>query len=334
MALEIVGEIFGRVARAIFGSRNERLVRAYRETAEKINALEPQFQRLTDEALRAKTDELRSRLPRDEIAKVCRSYSKRIAAATGQQEQKRLRTELRGLINGYLDPLLPEAFAAAREAAKRTVWLGHAEAPADYHPEIQDRIRLAMRGEASLLDSSTGKPIETFGLYGMRPYDVQLIGAMVLNEGRIAEMATGEGKTLVASLATYLNALAGRPVHIVSTNDYLVRVGREWNEPIFRRLGLSVGAIQAGMDSRERKPQYACDITYGTNNEFGFDYLRDNMKTSRAEQVQGELAYAIVDECDSVLVDEARTPLIISGPAFESTDKYAKADEISRHLRA
>jgi len=334
MALEIVGEIFGRVARAIFGSRNERLVRAYRETAEKINALEPQFQRLTDEALRAKTDELRSRLPRDEIAKVCRSYSKRIAAATGQQEQKRLRTELRGLINGYLDPLLPEAFAAAREAAKRTVWLGHAEATADYHPEIQERIRQAMRGEASLLDSSTGKPIETFGLYGMRPYDVQLIGAMVLHEGKIAEMATGEGKTLVASLATYLNALAGRPVHIVSTNDYLVRVGREWNEPIFRRLGLSVGAIQAGMDSRERKPQYACDITYGTNNEFGFDYLRDNMKTSRAEQVQGELAYAIVDECDSVLVDEARTPLIISGPAFESTDKYAKADEISRHLRA
>jgi len=333
MGVEIVGEIFGRVARAIFGSHNERLVRAYQETAEKINALEPEFQRLTDEALRAKTDELRSRLPRDEIARICRSYSQRIAAATDQQEQKRLRTELRGLINGYLDPLLPEAFAAAREAAKRTVWLGHAEAPADYHPEIQERIRLAMRGEASLLDSSTGKPIETFGLYGMRPYDVQLIGAMVLHEGKIAEMATGEGKTLVASLAVYLNALAGRPVHIVSTNDYLVRVGREWNEPIFRRLGLSVGAIQAGMDSHERKPQYACDITYGTNNEFGFDYLRDNMKTSRAEQVQGELAYAIVDECDSVLVDEARTPLIISGPAFESTDKYAKADEIARHLR-
>ncbi len=334
MGVEIVGEIFGRVARAIFGSRNERLVRAYQETVEKINALEPEFQRLTDEALRAKTDELRSRLPCDEIAKACRASSKRIAAATDQQEQKRLRTELRGLLNGYLDPLLPEAFAVAREVAKRTVWLGHAEAPADYHPEIQERIRQAMRGEASLLDSSTGKPIETFGLYGMRPYDVQLIGAMVLHEGKIAEMATGEGKTLVASLATYLNALSGRPVHIVSTNDYLVRVGREWNEPIFRRLGLSVGAIQAGMDSHQRKPQYACDITYGTNNEFGFDYLRDNMKTSRAEQVQGELAYAIVDECDSVLVDEARTPLIISGPAFESTDKYAKTDEIARHLRA
>jgi preprotein translocase subunit SecA len=334
MGLEIVGEIFGKVARAIFGSRNERLVRAYQETVEKINALEPQFQRLTDEALRAKTDELRSRLPCDEIAKACRTFSKRIAAATDQQEQKRLRTELRGLINGYLDPLLPEAFAAAREAAKQTVWLGHAEAPADYHPEIQERIRQAMRGEASLLDPETGAPVELFGLYGMRPYDVQLIGAMVLHEGKIAEMATGEGKTLVASLAAYLNALAGRPVHIVSTNDYLVRVGREWNEPIFRRLGLSVGAIQAGMDSHERKPQYACDITYGTNNEFGFDYLRDNMKTSRAEQVQGELAYAIVDECDSVLVDEARTPLIISGPAFESTDKYAKADQIARQLRA
>jgi preprotein translocase subunit SecA len=321
------------MARAIFGSRNERLLRAYREAVQQVGALEPEFQRLSDEELRAKTDELRSRLPCDEIARICRSYNQRIAAATDQQEQKRLRTELRGLINGHLDLLLPEAFAAAREAAKRTVWLGHAEAPADYHPEVQERIRQAMRGEASLLDPRTGAPINLEGLYSMRPYDVQLIGAMVLHEGKIAEMATGEGKTLVASLAAYLNALSGRPVHIVSTNDYLVRVGREWNEPIFRRLGLTVGAIQAGMDSHERKPQYACDITYGTNNEFGFDYLRDNMKTIRSEQVQGLLAYAIVDECDSVLVDEARTPLIISGPAFESTDKYATADEIARHLR-
>ena len=168
----------------------------------------------------------------------------------------------------------------------------------------------------------------------MRPYDVQLIAGMVLHEGKIAELATGEGKTLVATLAAYLNALSGHPVHVVSVNDYLVRRDCEWNRPIFRRLGLTVGAIQADMDSQQRQVEYACDITYGTNNEFGFDYLRDNMKTSRAEQVQGELAYAIVDECDSVLIDEARTPLIISGPAFDSTDKYAKADAVARQLKA
>ncbi len=167
----------------------------------------------------------------------------------------------------------------------------------------------------------------------MRPYDVQLIAGMVLHEGKIAELATGEGKTLVATLAAYLNALSGHPVHVVSVNDYLVRRDCEWNRPIFRRLGLTVGAIQADMDSQQRQVEYACDITYGTNNEFGFDYLRDNMKTSRAEQVQGELAYAIVDECDSVLIDEARTPLIISGPAFDSTDKYAKADAVARQLK-
>jgi len=299
MALEIVGEWIGKAARALFGSRNERLVRAYRERAAVINALEPEFQALSDEALLAKTAEFRKRFQAGES----------------------------------LDALLPEAFAAAREAAKRTVWLGHAEAPPDHHPEVQDLIRRAMRGEASLLDAVTGKPVELHGLYGMRPYDVQLIGAMVLHEGKIAQMVTGEGKTLVASLAAYLNTLSGRSVHVVSTNDFLVRVGREWNEPIFRRLGLTVGAIQAHMESRDRQIQYACHITYGTNNEFGFDYLRDNMKTSRAEQVQGPLSYAIVDEVDSVLIDEARTPLIISGPAFESTEKYMKADAVARQLK-
>ena len=298
MALEIVGEWVGKAARLLFGSRNERLVRAYRERVEAINALEPEFQALSDEALLAKTAAFRKR-------------------AAGES----------------LDDLLPEAFAAAREAAKRTIWLGHAEAPPDFHPEVQDLIRKAMRGEASLLDPATGKPVELYGLYGMRPYDVQLIGAMVLHDGKIAQMMTGEGKTLVASLAAYLNTLSGRSVHVVSTNDFLVRMGREWNEPIFRRLGLSVGAIQAQMESADRQVQYACDVTYGTNNEFGFDYLRDNMKTSRAEQVQGPLDYAIVDEVDSVLIDEARTPLIISGPAFESTEKYMKADAVARQLK-
>ncbi len=299
MALEVVVELVSRVARAVFGSRNERLIRDYTEKVAGINALEAEMQALSDEALQAKTAEFRRR------------------HADGES----------------LDDLLVEAFAVAREAAKRTVWLGVEEAPEDHHPEVQQRIRQAMRGEASLIDSSTGNPIDLHGLYGMRPYDVQLIGGMVLHEGKIAEMVTGEGKTLVASLAVYLNALSGRSVHVVSTNDYLVRVGRLWNLPIFRRLGLTVGAIQADMDSTQRQTEYACDITYGTNNEFGFDYLRDNMKTRRAEQVQGELAYAVVDECDSVLIDEARTPLIISGPAFESTEKYAKADAVARQLR-
>jgi preprotein translocase subunit SecA len=317
MALEVLTEIFGKAARAIFGSRNERLLRRYWQRVEAINALEAEYEALSDEALLAKTEEFRGRLPRREVEKTFRRYREWIDAATDQREYVRLKQELRDAVNRQLDPLLAEAFAAAREASKRCVWLGHEEAPADYHPDVQARVRQAMRGEAGLVDPATGKPIELHGLYSMRPYDVQLIGAMVLWEGKIAEMVTGEGKTLVASLAAYLNALSGFPVHVVSTNDYLVRVGREWNAPVFRRLGLTVGAIQAGMDSRERKPQYACDIVYGTNNEFGFDYLRDNMKTSASEQVQGELAFAIVDECDSVLVDEARTPLIISGPAFE-----------------
>ena len=300
MALEILTELVSKVARAIFGSRNERLVRGYMAKVAEVNALEPEVQALSDDALRARTDEFRRRYREGES----------------------------------LDDLLPEAFAVAREAAKRCVWLGHDEAPPDHYPEVQQRIRQAMRGEASLIDTQTGDPIDLHGLYGMRPYDVQLVGAMVLHEGKIAEMVTGEGKTLVASLAVYLNVLSGRSVHVVSTNDYLVRVGRIWNLPIFGRLGLTVGAIQADMDSAQRQVEYARDITYGTNNEFGFDYLRDNMKTSRAEQVQGDLAYAIVDECDSVLIDEARTPLIISGPAFESTEKYAKADEVARGLRS
>jgi preprotein translocase subunit SecA len=299
MGLEIVVETIGKAAQALFGSRNDRLIRAYRERVAVVTALEPEFEALSDEALLAKTAEFRERFRQGES----------------------------------LDRLQPEAFAAVREAAKRTLWYGYQEAPADHFPEVQAIVHKAMHGEASLIDPASGQPIDLHGLYGMRPYDVQLIAGMVLHEGKIAELATGEGKTLVATLAAYLNALAG-PVHVVSVNDYLVRRDCEWNRPIFRRLGLTVGAIQADMDSRQRQVEYACNVTYGTNNEFGFDYLRDNMKTSRTEQVQGELAYAIVDECDSVLIDEARTPLIISGPAFDSTDKYSKADAVARQLKS
>ena len=167
----------------------------------------------------------------------------------------------------------------------------------------------------------------------MRHFDVQLMGGMVLHGGSIAEMVTGEGKTLVATLAAYLNALDGKGVHVVTVNDYLARRDAEWMSPLFLGLGMTVGAIQSEMDSAERQKIYACDITYGTNNEFGFDYLRDNMKPSRDYQSQGELHYAIIDEVDSILIDEARTPLIISGPAFDDVTKYAEADRIARQMK-
>jgi len=171
-------------------------------------------------------------------------------------------------------------------------------------------------------------------LIGMRHFDVQLLGGMVLHNGNIAEMKTGEGKTLVATLPVYLNALLGRGVHVVTVNDYLARRDAEWMGPVYRELGLSVGVVQHDMDDMARQQAYGSDVTYGTNNEFGFDYLRDNMKFSRGELVQRPLYYAIVDEVDSILIDEARTPLIISGPAEESTDKYYRLDRIAPRLKA
>ncbi|MCH8219172.1 MAG: preprotein translocase subunit SecA, partial [Planctomycetes bacterium] len=168
----------------------------------------------------------------------------------------------------------------------------------------------------------------------MRHFDVQLIGGHVLFQGNIAEMATGEGKTLAATLAAYLAHLNGKKIHVVTVNDYLASRDAEWMSPVYEALGLTVGAIQADMDSAgdERKAQYACDITYGTNNEFGFDYLRDNMKISLEQMAQGPLDYAIIDEVDSILIDEARTPLIISGPAFDDVSRYKRADQIGRKL--
>ncbi len=168
---------------------------------------------------------------------------------------------------------------------------------------------------------------------GERHYDVQLIGGIVLHEGKIAEMATGEGKTLVSTLPAYLNALTGKGVHIVTVNDYLARRDSEWMGQVYRFLGLSVGVILHELNDQERQKAYGCDITYGTNNEFGFDYLRDNMKFDLEDYVQRDLNYAIVDEVDSILIDEARTPLIISGPAEESTDKYYKINRIIPALK-
>ena len=239
----------------LFGNSNERQIRRMRPIVARINELEPAMQALSDDALRDKTAEFRRRL------------------ADGET----------------LDALLPEAFAACREAGRRFL--------------------------------------------KMRHYDVQLMGGMVLHGGNIAEMVTGEGKTLVATLAAYLNALEGRGVHVVTVNDYLARRDAEWMSPLYNGLGMTVGAIQSDMESHERQLVYGCDITYGTNNEFGFDYLRDNMKPTKELQAQGELNYAIIDEVDSILIDEARTPLIISGPAFDDVRKYAEADRIARLLQ-
>jgi len=245
-----------RILLKVFGSRNERLVKAYSVIAQEAGEFEEQTKKLDDQALKAKTTQFKAALK----------------AGTRPED------------------ILAEAFAVVREAARRNV--------------------------------------------GMRHFDVQLIGGKVLYEGKVTEMATGEGKTLAATLAAYLVYLTGRKVHIVTVNDYLAKRDAEWMGPVYQALGLTVGAIQADMDTAgdDRKSQYRCDITYGTNNEFGFDYLRDNMKTSLDQMVQSERQYAIIDEVDSILIDEARTPLIISGPAFDDVTRYKKADQVTRKL--
>jgi preprotein translocase subunit SecA len=240
--------MIGAVARKLFGSSNDRRIRSYRPRVDAINALEPELEALSDEALRARTEEFKQQL------------------AEGQT----------------LDDILVPAFATVREAAKRTL--------------------------------------------GQRHFDVQLIGGIVLHEGKIAEMKTGEGKTLVATLPVYLNAIAGRGVHVVTVNDYLAKRDAEWMGQIYTFLGLTVGVIVHGLDDEQRKKQYDCDVTYGTNNELGFDYLRDNMKYRLEDMVQRGRIYAIVDEVDSILIDEARTPLIISGPLDDRSEFYNTID--------
>lgn len=234
----------------IIGSRNDRTLKALRKIVKQINAMEPQFETLSDQELQAKTAEYRQRLEQGET----------------------------------LEQLLPEAFATVREASRR--------------------------------------------VFGMRHFDVQLIGGMVLNSNRIAEMKTGEGKTLTATLPAYLNALTGRGVHVVTVNDYLAKRDAEANRPLFAFLGLTVDCNVPGMDASQKRDAYAADITYGTNNEFGFDYLRDNMAFSPEQRVQRPLNYALVDEVDSVLIDEARTPLIISGPAEDSSAMYTQINKL------
>ncbi|HEU5293524.1 MAG TPA: preprotein translocase subunit SecA [Burkholderiaceae bacterium] len=244
-----------RILTSIFGSRNDRLLKQFGRVVDRINALESDFERLSDAALRAKTDEFRQRLEQGTA----------------------------------LDDLLPEAFAVVREAGKRTL--------------------------------------------KMRHFDVQLVGGIALHQGKIAEMRTGEGKTLVATLPVYLNALTGKGVHVVTVNDYLARRDAEWMGRIYNFLGLTVGVNVPGMGREEKQAAFAADVTYGTNNEFGFDYLRDNMVYEVADRVARGLHYAIVDEVDSILIDEARTPLIISGQAEDHTDMYVRIDAIVPGLK-
>ena len=238
----------------LLGSANDRIVKSYDKVVSLINDLEPKYHAMSDEELRAQTDVLRKRL------------------ADGEKEKN----------------ILPDAFAAVREAAKRSI--------------------------------------------GLRHFNVQLIGGMVLNNGQIAEMKTGEGKTLVATLALYLKALHGKGAHLITVNDYLASRDAEWMGQVYRFLGMTVGIIQHDMTDDERRNAYACDITYVTNSELGFDYLRDNMKFSKAQQVLRPLFYAIVDEVDSILIDEARTPLIISGPAEDTSELYEKVDAVVAQL--
>src|SRR4051794_8877658 len=271
-----------KILTAIFGSQHERDVKKMLPIVQTINSLEPEISGLSDDGLRAKTDEFRERLrPLVEALDAVRKEVPRDETAVKAAQQD---------VQYALDDLLPEAFAVAREAGKRVL--------------------------------------------NMRHFDVQLMGGVVLHRGKIAEMKTGEGKTLVATLPVYLNALTGRGVHVVTVNDYLARRDSEWMGRLYKFLGLTVGVIQNSHGDRERQEAYGCDVTYGTNNEYGFDYLRDNMKFDLESMVQRDPVYAIVDEVDSILIDEARTPLIISGPSEERPDKCYSVDRIIPRLVA
>ncbi len=256
----------------VFGTSNDRAIKRLLPIVTQVNSLEPEIAALTDDQLRAKTDEFRAR----------------IAEAVKDIDPKTDPEALYEAEKSALDALMPEAFAVVREAGKRVV--------------------------------------------GMRHFDVQIIGGSILHQGKIAEMKTGEGKTLVATLPTYLNALAGRGVHVVTVNDYLAKRDAEWMGKIYGFLGLTVGVIVHDLSDEQRRQAYASDITYGTNNEFGFDYLRDNMKFELADMVQRGQYFCVVDEVDSILIDEARTPLIISGPTDQTTDKYARVNLIIPEL--
>jgi len=328
--------IVGPIINKVFGTRNERVVKRYVQRVEEINAMEPQARALTDAQIREKTAQFKQRIKSGENAA----------------------------------DLLPEAFAVAREAMDRNIGLRNMFNPRHAERFPLDKLSPAMRAlydqtkaamdaaptmppEGDFLGNAdpqpgwvyTDIPVELYEAaralfpesrppFRARPFDVQLIGGMVLYGGKIAEMKTGEGKTIVGPLACYMAVLEGWKVNVVTVNDYLVQRDRDWTYPFFRGLGLTVGAIHPMhmQDEDEKRLMYACDVVYGTTAEFGFDFLRDNMKRSVDAQVQRVREFAIVDEVDSILIDEARTPLIISGPAHEDSPRYELADQLARHL--
>lgn len=310
----------GKVLMKVFGSRNERLLKRYHRIVDQINAIEAKITPLTDEQLRARTLELRE-----------------------------------GLVRRKLRPadVLPEAFAIIRESMDRHIGIRQIFNPDEhFDPDQLDDAMLEVYDQVQQRMISSGEtwqqvriPQELYAAvrklypesrppFRARCFDVQLIGGLVLYEGKIAEMATGEGKTFVGPLACFMKVLEGYHGHVVTVNDYLVRRDATWIRPAFENLGLTVGYIQADMEpgGETRRAQYEKDVTYGTNSEFGFDYLRDNMKERADLQVQGPLDFAIVDEVDSILIDEARTPLIISGAAHDDAPKYRAADAVARKI--
>ncbi len=316
---------FGKVLTKVFGSRNERLLKRYRRIVEQVNELAPQIEAMTDEQLRARTQELR----------------------TGLTKRPGKPAKLK------VDDVMPEAFAIIRESMDRHIGIREIFNPEqNFDPDKLDDENLELYDSVQRAMIATGTswqhapiPLKLYAAirklhpesrppFRARPFDVQLIGGLVLSEGKIAEMATGEGKTFVAPLACFLRVLQGMHCHVVTVNDYLVKRDASWVRPAFENLGMSVGFIQSDMEpgGEGRRRQYECDVTYGTNSEFGFDYLRDNMKERADLQVQGPLDYAIVDEVDSILIDEARTPLIISGAAHDDAPKYKRADEVARKV--
>src|SRR2546430_6981845 len=303
------------IIKKVVGTKNDREIKRMRPYVDQINSLGSEYEKLSDGELRAKTEQFKKRFQEETAQLRDALEAARAGASTADIERREeLKTqieetdkELREAEARVLEELIPEAFAAVREASTRSI--------------------------------------------GLRHFDVQLIGGVVLHEGKIAEMKTGEGKTLVATLPLYLNALTGRGVHLITVNDYLARRDVQWMGPIYHKLGLSTASIvneasylfdpafitrdyrYLNLRPISRQEAYLADITYGTNNEFGFDYLRDNMKFSLEEYVQRELNFAVVDEVDNILIDEARTPLIISGPAEESTDKYYNIDRVIPKLQ-
>jgi len=290
--------MFNFILRKIVGTQNERQLKAFSSLVEAVGRFEEQFKKATDEELKKKTDEFKKKITERirPLEKALLKLEEDYKKTSFSDEKQDIRLEIDSA---------KEDFTQAKE-------------------EILDE----MMPEAFAIVREAGKRTVS-----MRHFDVQITGGAVLHKGKIAEMATGEGKTLVATLSAYLNALTGKGVHIVTVNDYLAKRDRYWMGPLYEFLGLTCGFIQHDMEPSERKKAYACDITYGTNNEFGFDYLRDNMVVRKEDMVQGRLHYAIVDEVDSILIDEARTPLIISGPAEESTDKYYTINKIYPKLK-